>query len=139
METWNKNYCTMTLIGIHQNISPIAIFKFIDVKTTETIELGECFYDQEASKIFGGKFYMDIINATGDYDIIWKAIDQGITISPAAKNFEEVQLECLRMLDEGANPEDINQSVIKIFENKARTFRIPKSEGNDKSRQSRND
>ena len=81
---------------------------------------------------------MDIINATGDYDIIWKAIDQGITISPAAKNFEEVQLEYLRMLDEGANPEDINQSMIKIFENKARTFRIPKSEGNDKSRQSRN-
>lgn len=101
----------------HFNGAPIVIFSFIDVKTGETIQLGECFYHQEVSELLGGKFYMEINEAVNDFDIIWKLKTQGV--SPAAETFEEVQNEYLRMLNEGANPKEINQAMIKFYQDKA--------------------
>ena len=78
------------------NGAPIFHFLCKDVKTSEDITLGSCFFDKEVSKILGEHYYSEITDAEKDYDILWQVTSE--RISPVADTFEEVQAEYQRML-----------------------------------------
>ena len=60
--------------------------------------------------------YEDIVEATNDFDILWSLSDE--RISPVADTFDEVQTEYQRMINEGVSPEEINSSMITLFQQK---------------------
>ena len=100
----------------HYNGAPIFHFMCKDVKTGEDVTLGACYFAEEVSKTIGGHYYEDIAEATNDFDILWSLSDE--RISPVADTFDEVQAEYQRMINEGVSPEEINSSMITLFQQK---------------------
>ena len=100
----------------HYNGAPIFHFICKDVKTGEDVTLGACYFAEEVSKTIGGHYYEDIVEATNDFDILWSLSDE--RISPVADTFDEVQAEYQRMINEGVSPEEINSSMITLFQQK---------------------
>lgn len=100
----------------HYNGAPLFCFMFKDVKTGEDIILRSCIFSQEVSAILGGHYYSEITNAVNDFDILWSLSDE--KISPVTDNFEEVQTEYQRMLSEGVSQEEINPSMMILFQSK---------------------
>ena len=100
----------------HYNGAPIFYFMCKDVKTGEDVTLGACYFAEEVSKTIGGHYYEDIVEATNDFDILWSLSDE--RISPVADTFDEVQTEYQRMINEGVSPEEINSSMITLFQQK---------------------
>ena len=100
----------------HYNGAPIFHFMCKDVKTGEDVTLGACYFAEEVSKTIGGHYYEDIVEATNDFDILWSLSDD--RISPVADTFDEVQAEYQRMINEGVSPEEINSSMITLFQQK---------------------
>lgn len=100
----------------HYNGAPIFHFMCKDVKTGEDVTLGACYFAEEVSKTIGGHYYEDIVEATNDFDILWSLSDE--RISPVADTFDEVQAEYQRMINEGVSPEEINSSMITLFQQK---------------------
>ena len=74
------------------------------------------FFADEASSVLGGHYYLDITEATHDFDILWNLSDE--RISPVADTFEEVQAEYQRMLSEGVTLEEINVAMMTLFHEK---------------------
>ena len=100
----------------HYNGAPIFHFMCKDVKTGEDVTLGACYFAEEVSKTIGGHYYEDIVEATNDFDILWSLSDE--RISPVADTFDEVQAQYQRMINEGVSPEEINSSMITLFQQK---------------------
>lgn len=103
----------------HYNGEPIFHFIFKDVKTSEDITLGACYFSQEISEALGGQYYSEITDAENDFDILWSLSDE--RISPVADTFEEVQVEYQRMLSEGVSQEKINSAMITLFQSKSKS------------------
>lgn len=105
----------------HWNGSPIHHFSCKNVKTGEDVTLGACYYNEEVSNALGGHYYEEITDAAADFDILWKLSDERISV--VAETFEEVQVEYLRMLQEGVLPQDINSAMMNFYQVKSRTKR----------------
>lgn len=103
----------------HWNGSPIYHFSCIDVKTGASVTLGACYYNEGVSNVLGGHYYEEIIDATADFDILWKLSDERISSVP--ETFEEIHTEYQRMLSDGIAPQDINSVMINFYQEKSKT------------------
>ena len=99
--------------------SPIYIYKFIDVKTGKHFTFWECLYAKEAAEAFRAPFYENITHATADFDILWKISEK--QISPVAPT-SEVQAEYQRMVNEGVEPDKINDAMMELYKVKAKGY-----------------
>lgn len=109
-------YCSFQSTSRNYNGEPIFHFTYKDVKTGEEVILGSCLFNQEVSDILGGHYYSEITDAADDFDILWSVSDE--KISPIDDNFETVQAEYQRMLNEGISQEKINSDMMILFQSK---------------------
>lgn len=89
-----------------------------DVKTGENVALGHTLFPKEVSKslAIAEHYYDDIEKITNDYDILWILTEE--EISPIPYTFEEVQAEYQRLINEGVKNDEINSTMITLFQDK---------------------